>query len=87
MWRNNKILQFFNWQILGLIIVIIFLTIDSGKAEDVLCARVQIEIRQEVTLERQAFDAHMRINNGLSHITLENVDVDVSSGSIYKEST
>ncbi len=43
-----------------------------------VCARVKIEIRQELTLERQAFDAHMTINNGLSHITLENVDVDVS---------
>ncbi len=43
-----------------------------------VCARVKIEIRQELTLERQAFDAHMSINNGLSHITLENVDVDVN---------
>ena len=47
-------------------------------AEDTVCARVKIEIRQELTLERQAFDAHMRINNGLSHITLEDVDVEVS---------
>jgi hypothetical protein len=38
-------------------------------ADDSWCARVKIEIRQELTLERQAFDAHMRINNGLSHIT------------------
>jgi len=46
-------------------------------ADDSVCARVKIEIRQELTLERQAFDAHMGISNGLSHITLENVDVDV----------
>lgn len=44
-------------------------------ADDTTCARVQIEIRQELTLERQAFDAHMRINNGLTGITLENVGV------------
>ena len=52
--------------------------ISSFAADDSVCARVKIEIRQEMTLERQAFDAHMRINNGFDHITLENVDVDVS---------
>ena len=46
-------------------------------AVDSVCARVKIEINQELTLERQAFDAHLRINNGLSHITLEDVRVDV----------
>ena len=46
-------------------------------ADDSLCARVKIEINQELTLERQAFDAHMRINNGLTHITLEDVGVTV----------
>jgi len=43
-----------------------------------LCATVKIEIRQELTLERQAFDAHMRINNGLSHAPLENIAVSVT---------
>ena len=47
---------------------------DAGYA---LCATVKIEIRQELTLERQAFDAHMRINNGLSDIPIENVGVTV----------
>ncbi|MFZ1987374.1 MAG: hypothetical protein WAU91_23395, partial [Desulfatitalea sp.] len=42
-----------------------------------LCATVKIEIRQELTLERQAFDAHMRINNGLSLSPIENVSVNV----------
>jgi len=46
-------------------------------AVDSVCARVKIEIKQELTLERQAFDAHMRVNNGLAHITLENARVDV----------
>ncbi|MFH1147686.1 MAG: PKD domain-containing protein [Pseudomonadota bacterium] len=50
----------------------------SSEADDSLCAKVKIEISQELTLERQAFDAHMRINNGLSHITLEDVKIDVS---------
>ena len=47
-------------------------------ADDTVCARVKIEIKQELTLERQAFDAHMRINNGFSGITLDNVEIDVS---------
>lgn len=50
----------------------------SAFADESLCARVRIEVRQELTLERQAFDAHMRIKNDLSHITLENVDIDVN---------
>ncbi len=50
----------------------------SYAVAETLCAQVKIEIRQEVTFERQAFDAHMRINNGLSHITLQDMDVAVS---------
>ena len=46
-------------------------------ADNSTCAEVKIEILQELTLERQGFDAHMTINNGLSHITLENVMVEV----------
>ncbi|MGD9158479.1 MAG: chitobiase/beta-hexosaminidase C-terminal domain-containing protein, partial [Desulfobacteraceae bacterium] len=59
-------------------------------AADSVCAEVKIEISQELTLERQAFDAHMRINNGLSHITIEDVNIDVSfadeSGNIVRAS-
>ncbi len=49
----------------------------TGAAESV-CAVVKIEIQQELTLERQAFDAHMRINNGLETLSLENVDINVT---------
>jgi hypothetical protein len=49
-----------------------------ASAEDSICARVKIEIDQKLTLERQAFDAHMKINNGLSNISLENVGVAVT---------
>ncbi len=45
----------------------------AACADGSLCAEVQIEIQQDLTLERQAFEAHKRINNGLTHITLENV--------------
>ena len=47
-------------------------------ANDSICAQVRIEIQQELTLERQAFDAHMRINNGLDQISIENVAVEVT---------
>jgi len=61
--------------VLFLICILLFPV--SSLADDSVCARVKIEIKQELTLERQAFDAHMRINNGFSHITLGDVDVDV----------
>lgn len=44
-------------------------------AEEQLCAVVVIEIAQELTLERQAFKATMRINNGLDAIALDSLQV------------
>jgi len=49
----------------------------TASAAESICAVVKIEIRQELTLERQAFDAHMKINNGLTGLSLENVVVEV----------
>lgn len=49
----------------------------TSVAENSICARVKIEIRQEVTFERQAFDAHMQITNGLTTLPLEDINVDV----------
>ncbi|MFO7716587.1 hypothetical protein [Desulfosarcina sp.] len=46
-------------------------------ASEAVCAEVKIEIKQELTLERQAFDAHLRIKNGLGHISLEDVSIAV----------
>lgn len=43
-----------------------------------VCARVKIEIRQELTMERQGFDAEMVIQNGLTDEALSQVDVDVT---------
>ncbi|HPC19363.1 MAG TPA: hypothetical protein PL039_04085 [Kiritimatiellia bacterium] len=42
-----------------------------------MCAEVKIEISQDLTLERQAFDAMMRISNGLDELSLSNVTVTV----------
>lgn len=40
-----------------------------------LCATVKMEIGQDMTLERQGFDAHMRIANGFEHVALTNVNI------------
>ncbi|ACE85711.1 LamG-like jellyroll fold domain-containing protein [Cellvibrio japonicus] len=65
-------------RILG-IFVGIFLGIVSiaSQAEEALCAEVKIEILQELTMERQGFEAMMRITNSLDTFSLENVSVKV----------
>ncbi len=50
----------------------------SVSAQESYCAEVKIEIKQELTLERQAFDAHKRINNGLDTLPLDNVAITVN---------
>jgi hypothetical protein len=45
---------------------------------DSACARVSIEIVQELTLERGAFDAKLIIHNNLPDKDLENIRVDVT---------
>ena len=47
----------------------------SLSAQETVCARVKIEIKQELTLERQAFDAEMKINNTTDSSVIENVSV------------
>ena len=44
---------------------------------EAVCATVKIEIQQELTFERQGFEAHMRINNDLDTHALENVSINV----------
>lgn len=49
----------------------------SSAQEEALCAEVKIEIMQELTMERQGFEALMRITNSLDTFSLENVSVNV----------
>jgi len=44
-------------------------------AQSAICAEVKIQIDQKVSLERQAFDAALRIRNGLEGVQVERVDV------------
>jgi protocatechuate 3,4-dioxygenase beta subunit len=48
---------------------------DGAHAQDTVCARVKIEIKQKLTLERQAFDAEMKINNTTDTGVIEDVSV------------
>ena len=48
-----------------------------ASAQESVCARVKIEVRQELTLERQAFEARMKITNGMAGLRLQDVGVDV----------
>ena len=61
----------------GLLAVLLLATHARVAAQEAICAVVKIEIKQELTLERQAFDAEMRIHNALTDRSLENVKVEV----------
>ncbi len=50
----------------------------SALAQESVCARVKIEILQELTLEREAFEARMTIHNGVAGISIDNISVDVN---------
>jgi hypothetical protein len=71
-----------DWGVMGikrlLLLLLSLLAMQGAYAEEAVCAKVKIEIQQELTLERQAFDAMMRINNGLETLAIENVNVTVN---------
>lgn len=58
-----------------LLISLSLLFSNGAGAQETVCARVKIEIKQELTLERQAFDAEMKINNTTDTGVIENVSV------------
>jgi len=64
------------WQI-GFVGLLCLLLPAISSAEPV-CAVVKIEIQQELTLERQAFDARMVINNGLDTLSIDNLSINVN---------
>ncbi|GMV40966.1 MAG: hypothetical protein AMXMBFR64_26820 [Myxococcales bacterium] len=66
------------WRAAGLTSLVLLATsLWTTSASAQVCAKVYIEIEQEVTLERQAFDARMRINNGLTSLAVDDVAVSV----------
>lgn len=64
------------WHVL-LVLLAGWLVGSPALALESICAQVKIEVRQELALERQGFDAHMRITNGLDTDSLTGVQVDI----------
>lgn len=62
---------------------LMFFTAIAQSDQATLCAKVKIEITQELAFERQAFDARMVITNGLTEFSLDEVNIDV----IFKDET
>ena len=67
-----------SWLALLSLILFSLFTTTLSYAADSVCARVKIEIKQELTLERQAFDATMKINHATDAASLENVNVTIN---------
>lgn len=61
-----------------LMVMAVALPVASLAADESVCASVVIEVEQDATLERQAFDAYLRINNGYSNVRLEDVRVEIN---------
>lgn len=51
-------------------------SLDSVRAQETVCARVTIQIEQELTLEREGFEARLGVSNGLPS-ALDNFQVTV----------
>lgn len=67
------------WQLTGLAMLVFGLFSGTARAaEESQCARVKIEIQQELALERQAFEAIMKINNGLDTMALDQIKINLT---------
>ncbi|MFK5986917.1 MAG: hypothetical protein QM479_16030 [Pseudomonadota bacterium] len=63
--------------ILGFFVILLVANLPV-MAEESVCAQVKMEIQQQASLERQAFDAVMRINNSLESVSLSNVSISIN---------
>ncbi|WLQ16799.1 putative Ig domain-containing protein [Hahella aquimaris] len=59
----------------GLVLFVAGLLGGVARAEESLCAVVKMELSQELTVERQAFEATMRVTNSLDAFALENIKI------------
>jgi hypothetical protein len=62
--------------LLALVAFMCFLPL-AATAQEELCAEVKFEIKQELTFERQGFEALMRIENSLDSFSIEDIEVTV----------
>jgi hypothetical protein len=76
---NRSLLAMFSRPIIRCFMVAMLCTFATGSwAQQEVCAEVKIEILQELTLERQGFEAIMRITNSLDTFALEDMQVTVN---------
>lgn len=75
--RERVFLRIISW-FFSIVLVLFSAASSPTIAAESVCAQVKIEIQQELTLERQAFDAMMRINNGLDTLPIEDVNIAVN---------
>ncbi len=68
------------WGVVRLLaaLAIAFASAIPAHAQDALCAQVKIEIKQKLSLERQAFDAMMRITNGLDTSAISGIGINLT---------
>ena len=66
------------WLSFATLLLSVSIANNALAAGDTVCARVKIEIKQELTLERQAFDAEMILSNALDTDSLTEVSVVVN---------
>jgi len=68
--------QFLKWQVW--VTGLLCLLLPAISTAEPVCAVVKIEIQQELTLERQAFDARMVINNGLDTLSIDDLSININ---------
>lgn len=72
----NQRCETIRWMLGDFLLAVVLSLSSTGKAE-ALCASVKIEIQQDLTLERDGFDASMKIVNGFEGVALSNVSITV----------
>lgn len=65
----------FNSALVRALLLVLMLSGSNSAWAQTVCAEVKIEIAQELTLERQAFEAKLLIENTLTDKTIENINV------------
>lgn len=82
--RSNEIMNIASrgsaafWYLLALLTLMSVISLATPRASKAACAKVKLEILQELTLERIAFDAKMGIENNVPDKDITNVRVDVT---------
>ena len=67
----------FSFVRLCLFVTLVLFVNANAYAQTTVCAEVRIEIAQELTIERQAFEATLLIENTLADQTISDINVDV----------